>query len=129
MVAVLALCVKQIALTRAGVIRQHEPVRARCSGSGLPPSRCILSRPGIVSAGDLNQLPVSSVPPASITNDSHSGAHGRGTWMIVTMQQVWMRLPTTYLKFLYIPLSSPTEPPELVFPPDGIQSVRVLKRV
>ena len=68
-----AVCKRHIALTRAGVIRQHGFARARCSGSGLPPLRYILSRPGTVSAGDSNQLPVSSVPPASIANDSHSG--------------------------------------------------------
>ena len=59
-----SVCKRCIALTKAGVIRLHGPVRARCSGFGPSPSRCVLPRPQAVMAADSNQL---TVPPASIT--------------------------------------------------------------
>ena len=123
-----AVCKRQIALTRAGVNRQHGLVRARCSRSGLPPSRCILSRPETVSAGDLNQLPVPSVPPASITYDSHSGgtqSRALDDWD----NAAGVDAAASDMPEIPIPSSLPLEPPELVLPPDVIQSIRVLKRV
>ena len=112
-----AVCKRHIALTRDGIIRQHGPVRARYSGSSLPPSWCILLHPGTVSAGDSNQLPVSFVPPASITNDSHSGGtQSRG--LDDCDDAAGVDVATNDVPEISIPSSSPPEPPELVFPPD-----------
>ena len=100
-------------------------VRARCSRSGLPLSWCIHPWPAAVSAGDSNQL---HVFPASITNDSHSG----GTQSRVLdncddaagVDTAAIDVPETPIF-----LSSPLEPPELIFPPDVIQFFCVLKRI
>ena len=123
-----AVCERQIALTRAGGIRQHRSVRARCSGSDLPPSRCILLCSETVSSGDSNQLPVPSVPPASITNDSHSG--DTQLWALDDCDDAaGVDAAANDVPGIPILSSSPPEPPELVFPPDVIQSVCVLKQV
>ena len=110
-----SVCKRCIALTKAGVIRLHGPVRARCSRSGLSPSRCVLPRPQAVLAGDSNQL---TVPPASITIDPHSG--GTQSRILDDCDDAAGVDTAT---------NDVSEPLELVFPPDVIQSVRVLKRI
>ena len=117
-----SVCKRCIALTKAGVIRLHGPVRARCSGSGLSPSRCVLPRPQTVLAGDSNQL---TVPPASITIDSHSG--GTQSRILDDCDDAAGVDTATNDAGVDTAANDVPEPLELVFPPDVIQSVRVLK--
>ena len=103
-----------VCITKAGVIQQHGLVFTCCSGSDLSPSRCILPRSKTVLAKDSIQVPV---PPASISNVAHSeGSQCRfqdDCDDAAGVNTVTNDVPAT----------------ELIFPPDVIQSVRLLKCV
>ena len=118
-----AVCERHIALTRAGVIRSCSLFRVWPSTIAVHP---LAPRDSL--GGRLESTPVSSVPPASITNDTQSGGtQSRG--LDDCDGAAGVDAAANDVPEIPIPSNSPPEPPELVFPPDVIQSVRVLKRV
>ena len=113
------VCTRHIALTKAGVVPQHGPVPARCSGSGLSPSWRSPAPHGRFK---------STQCPSGIYYERHSGGPQS---RVLNDCDTAAGVDTTANDIPETPISLnwPLEPPELVFPLNVIQSVCVLKQV